>query len=163
MPDWLTHVVIGLVIIEIFSIKKKSLILLGTILPDILPKIALLKMFIHLPVKLTFFKSFHTPFIMFLGILIIAPIFRYNYKKVVLLLSTGALTHFITDAMLKSFIGGMNLFYPFSLGQFRINLIWPEKSYLILLPTLLFYFLIIIYKNHCKYKRFIIKKEKRFF
>ena len=39
MPDLMSHLLIGLIIAELFNVKKKSLVLLGTLVPDLLPKI----------------------------------------------------------------------------------------------------------------------------
>ncbi len=148
MPDWLTHVIIGLIIIELFNVKKRSLVLLGAVLPDILPKITLLRLFIPLPnINFGWFSAFHTPFVFFLTTLLIAPIFRYNYKKVVLLLNAGAISHFLSDALLRGFGSGSRLLYPLSYEGFRFNLVWSDQSYLILIPALVIYAIILQLKR----------------
>ncbi|MDP3734290.1 MAG: hypothetical protein Q8R37_03600 [Nanoarchaeota archaeon] len=148
MPDWLTHIVIAAVVGELFSVRKKSLLFFGALLPDILPKLVLLRLFIPLPaLDYTLLSAFHTPFVLFLVTLLIAPLFRYRYKIVVALITLGALTHFVSDALLQHFSGGVALLYPLSLKHYTLNLVWPEQSYLILLPALFMYGLILIVKR----------------
>lgn len=152
MPDWLTHLVIGLVLIEIFNVEKKSLILLGAILPDLIPKLVLLRLFVPLPdLSFGLLNSLHVPFILFLFTLLIAPVFRYDYKKVVLWLNIGTISHFLADALLRNFgNGGVKLLYPLTIEKYNLNLVWPNESYYILVPALLVYLVIIMIKkkNH---------------
>lgn len=150
MPDWLTHIVLAAVAVELFSIRNKSLVFLGALLPDLLPKLVLLRLIIPIPeLNYTLLSAFHTPFVLFLVTLLIAPLFRYRYRAVVALITLGALTHFLSDALLRHFSGGVALLYPLSLKHYTLNLVWPEQSYLILLPALLIYGLIHFIKwNH---------------
>lgn len=151
MPDWLTHLVLGLVLTELFSVQKKSLVLLGAILPDILSKLVLLQFFVPiLDLNLKFLRAFHVPFVLFLLTLIAAPVFKYDYRKVIFWLNLGILSHFLSDLMLRhlSPTSGMMLFYPFSSAGFSLNLVWPDQSYFILIPALLLYFAIILIKRY---------------
>ena len=159
MPDWLTHVVIGLILIEIFNVRKKSLVLIGTLLPDILPKIVLLGLLFKLPnFNYELFNAFHIPFILFLVTLLIAPLFRYDYWKVVLLMNLGTISHFLADALLKHFsTAGVRLLYPFKFQPYSANLVWPDQSYFILIPAVIVYVVIILLKK--KYSAKDIKKE----
>lgn len=162
MPDWLTHVVIGLILIEIFNVRKKSLVLLGAIIPDILPKLVLLRLLIPIPeVSTGILKSLHTPFILFLFTLLVAPLFKYDYKKVVLWLNLGTLSHFLFDFTLRHLHpnSGMRLLYPFSLEKFSLNLVWPEQSYFILIPALCIYVGIILFKRY--YHKTYIRRSKK--
>ena len=159
MPDWLTHIVIGLILIEIFNVRKKSLVLIGTILPDILPKIILLGLFFALPdFNYEIFNAFHIPFVLFLVTLLIAPLFRYDYWKVVLLINIGVISHFLADALLRHFsTAGVRLLYPFKFKAYSANLVWPDQSYFILIPAIIVYIAIILLKK--KYSAKDIKKE----
>ena len=151
MPDWVTHIVIALLIVELYPIQKKSLVLLGAILPDLLPKLVLLRLFIPIPsIDYSFLSAFHTPFVLFLATLLLAPLFRYNYWRVVLWITIGTTSHFVADALLRHFVGGVNLFYPVFLEHYTLNLVWPDQSYFILIPTIMVYLLVILYQ---KYKR----------
>lgn len=149
MPDWVTHIVIALLFAEAFDVPKKSIVLFGAILPDIFPKLVLLRLFTPLPLgDLGFLKAFHTPFVLFLVIMLIALLFRYNYLKIVLWLSLGAVTHFFADSLLKHFTGGVNLLFPLSLEHYTLNLVWPNHSFIILIPTILVYFSLLIFKKY---------------
>lgn len=154
MPDLLTHLIIGLVLIEIFNVRKMSLVLLGTIMPDLLLKLVLLRLFIRIPnINYGVLSAFHTPFVLFLVSLLIAPLFRYDYKKVVLWLNLGALSHFLADATLKHLSEtGVRLFYPLSYNTYTLSLIWPNHSYLLMMFFLLVYIAIFLFKSQ---KRFI--------
>jgi membrane-bound metal-dependent hydrolase YbcI (DUF457 family) len=150
MPDWLTHILLGLILVKIFNVKKKSLVLLGTILPDILPKLILLRLFIPLPeISSAVLKSFHTPFILFLFTLLIAPLFKYNYQKVVFWFNLGIMSHFLADLTLRHLHSnsGLRLLYPLTLQKFNLGWVWPEQSYLIAIPALLIYLIIIFLKK----------------
>ena len=144
MPDWFTHVLIGLIIAEVFNVRKKSLILIGTILPDILPKLVLLRLFIPIPnISYSTLKAFHTPFVMVIVILLAAPIFKYSYKKAVVLMGTGAISHMLADAALTHFAGGVRLLYPFSMEKYSFNFFWPNESFIIMIPLLIMYIAIV--------------------
>lgn len=147
MPDWLTHLVIAAVSAEIVNTRKKSLVLLGAILPDLLPKLMLLRLFIQLPnIDYSVLSAFHTPFVLFLVICLMTLLFKYDYIKVVALLSLGAGTHFVADTLLIHFTGGVHLLYPFSLHPFRFDLFWPDQPWAVLLPMMLIYVLIMLIK-----------------
>lgn len=149
MPDWLTHAVLGLLVAEIFSVRKKSLVVLGALLPDIFPKLVLLRLLIPLPhLNYTGLGAFHTPFVFFLATIIIAPLFRYSYWKFILWLNLGAATHFFSDALLRHFAAGVHLFYPISLGHFTLNVVWPDESYWVLIPALLLYGVVLWYNEN---------------
>ena len=151
MPDWVTHIAIALLILEIYPVKKKSLVLLGAIMPDLLPKLVLLRLLIPLPgVDYTILSAFHTPFVLFLVTLLVAPFFRYNYWRVVFGITLGATSHFLSDALLRHFVGGVNLFYPVLLRHYTLNLVWPDQSYLILIPTVILYLVVVLYKKYRK-------------
>lgn len=155
MPDWLTHLVIGLVLIELIPLKKKgqkSLILLGTILPDLLTKFLMVEKWIPLSEGFSVLTAFHSPFILFLFILLIAPLFRISYRSVVLALSLGTASHILSDFMLHHLDpgSGIMLFYPFSFVRFSLGWVWPEQPYFILIPLLLVYLGLILIKKYLK-------------
>lgn len=158
MPDWLTHVVIGLILIDIFKVRKKSLVLLGVLLPDFLPKLILLRLFFPVQDYLNYkvLTAFHVPFVFFFFTLLIAPLFKYNYKKVVFWLNLGAISHFLADSLLRHFSdAGIKLFYPLLLNKFTLGLVWPNESYFILIPALIVYLGIILIK-----KKFTVNFKK---
>jgi len=151
MPDWMTHIVVGLVLAEAFNIPKKSIVLLGAILPDILPKLVLLRLFIPLPNgNYNLLSAFHVPFVFFLASIFIALLFRHNKFRIVLWLNIGAMSHFLADATLQHFEGGVRLLYPLSLESYTLNVVWPEQSYLVLIPALLVYGGLLLFKKRYK-------------
>ncbi len=164
MPDWFTHIVIGLILVELLPIKKKSLLLLGAILPDIIPKIVLLKLFIPLPSLLvsTNLSIIHTPLIILLSTILLAQLFKYSKYKVILWLNIGAFSHFISDAMLRHFgDAGVRFFYPLSMHKFSYGLFWPNESYWLLIPLLPSYLVIVWLKKIINHNLNKINKVKK--
>jgi len=125
----MSHLIIGLILAEVFNIKKKSLVVLGTLLPDILSKMHLLYFYLSIP-PLVSFVSFHTPFMIFIISIIIAPFFMHDKYKTILFINLGAASHFLTDLTMKHFttIVGTRLFYPLTTKNFTLNLLWPENA-----------------------------------
>lgn len=131
MPEWGTHVIVGLLLAEIFKVKKKSVVLVGAILPDIFVKLTLMRLFIPIPnLDYSMLGAFHVPFVFFLSSLLLAPLFHERYASIVLWLNLGAASHFLTDALLRHLAeGGVRLLYPLSLDYYTLSLFWPEQSY----------------------------------
>ena len=140
MPDWVTHIVLGLIAAEFLHIPKKSVVLAGALLPDLLPKLVLLRLFIPLPeLNYGFLQAFHTPIVFFLFSILVAPLFQYDHNKIIGWLTLGGMTHFLADVLLRHFHAGVCLLYPFSNDYYTLNLVWPEQSYLILIPAVILY------------------------
>ena len=91
MPDLITHVLIGLIICELFNIRRKSLVILGSVLPDLVLKISLLSFFIDFPMKEIkwLLIPFHTPVGLILLTIIIILFFRGEYFLNFLPISLG--------------------------------------------------------------------------
>lgn len=157
MPDLMSHLIIGLILAELFNIKKKSLVVLGAIMPDLLSKSHLI--YIHLGISPSLsFVSFHTPFMMFLVSIFIASLFRYNKLKTILFFNIGSMSHFLSDLTMKHFTTvGTRLFFPLSNQNYTLNWIWPEQSIYILIVSLIVYLIIRFVK---KYKLLNLKKLK---
>ena len=152
MPEWVTHVLIGLVLAELLFIPKRSVVLLGAILPDLFAKLVLLRLFIPIPHwNYSFLSMAHTPFVLFLVCLLLAPLFRYEYRKIVYWLMVGGLSHIFSDMLLKHYLGGgMALLFPFSNMKFSLGLFWPDESYLLLYIMILIYLCILFFKYERK-------------
>ena len=138
MPDWMSHILIGLIFAEAFNIRKKSLVLLGALMPDLISKLFLLFFYLGLPNNIGL-GSFHTPIMCFLLSILIAPLFRYSRAKTILLVDIGLATHFLFDLAIRHFTSGMRLFFPFSMKVYRIDLMWPEQSIYLLIFSLIAY------------------------
>ena len=146
MPDLMSHLIIGLILAELFNVRKKSLVVLGALAPDILSKIQLVYLHFKLPAVISF-VSMHTPVMFFLLSILIALLFKFDRVKAVILLNIGAMSHFLSDLTMKHFtILGTRLFYPFSNKNYTFNLIWPEQSIYILISSFFVYLIIIFVK-----------------
>ena len=140
MPDWISHVLIGLIICEIFRIKPKSLVLLGALLPDIILKVELIHNFIPIGDNLFWlFMPLHTPIGNLLVTFLLLPVFNYNKKKTFFLITIGWISHLLSDMMTKHFIIGQFLLFPLSWKTSGFGMVWPEEFYLILIPLLVVY------------------------
>ena len=149
MPGLMLHLLIAVILAEIFNLKKKSLVILGALLPDLLSKWFLI--YVHFGIAPSIsFVIFHTPIMVFLISLLIAPAFRYNQSKVIGLINLGALSEILSDLTMKHFaIVGSRIFFPFSNANYTFNLIWPEQSIYILIGSFITYLLIrFIKKKH---------------
>lgn len=152
MPDLLSHLLIGLILAEIFNIKKKSLVVLGAILPDLLSKLHLIYLYFWIPLQISFI-SFHTPFMIFMLSLLISPLFMHNQLKTVLFINLGSMSHFLSDLMIKHFtVSGTRMLFPFSNQNYTLNLIWPEQSIYVLVLCSLIYALIKLAKKDTAFR-----------
>lgn len=59
MPDWLSHILIGLIAAEVFNIDKKGLVTLGSLLPDFAVKVYLLSFFFPVNGNILFVSSLY--------------------------------------------------------------------------------------------------------
>ncbi len=125
MPDWITHAVAAYLLAAGLKTEKKSLVVLGGLLPDLLTKFTVFFSYILPPDDLAGFEIFHTPFVMLLVSLAIAPIFAYEYKKSVALICAGAASHFLLDS-LQGPAGSMFL-WPVSWQPYAFKVIWSEN------------------------------------
>ncbi len=146
MPDWMSHLLIGLIVAELFNIRKKSLVVLGALMPDLIAKFFLLFFYFGFWSNVGL-DSFHTPVVCFLLAILIAPLFRHDKIKTVLLISVGLATHFLPDLTMRHFTAGMRMFFPFSMRLYRIDLIWPEQSIYVLIVSFIVYVFIRVVKK----------------
>ncbi len=146
MPDWVSHLLIGLIFVELFNIRKKSLVLLGALMPDLISKLFLL--FFYLGFRnIVGLDSFHTPTVCFLMSIFISPLFRYERIRTIFLVNIGLATHFLSDLLIRHFTSGIRLLFPFSMGIYNVGLFWPEQSIYVLMASLIIYILIRVVKN----------------
>lgn len=161
MPDWITHILIGLIIAEIFNIKRKSLVVIGSILPDVLVKLELLSVFFAVDkYAITWlFNPLHTPIGMALFSLLLVPLFNLGRYKIYFLLFIGWASHLLSDLINKHVLLGQNLLlFPFSWKNLEIGLIWPDEYYKLLIPLIVIYSVILIHKSYKKIRD--IRKAK---
>lgn len=148
MPDLLSHVLFGLIICEIAKRKKKSLILIGTILPDIITKLYLIGYFIKLDaVVVGILDLFHNPIPLFFVAVLISLLFKDVFSSIYLI-GAGALSHILLDGLNIHFLGGIRYLFPFSWNIFRINGFWPDQYWVTLVPFFLVYLFIKIFNYY---------------
>lgn len=133
MPDWISHILVALIIGQLFSIRKKSLLVLGAILPDILGKSKLLNLFFDdIPFIVTMISGYgHMVFPSLLVAMFIALFFIYPYFKTFLIIAIGDISHFLADGTSKSFT--YNGYLP---------VLWHDQYYIFLISALLIYALL---------------------
>ena len=147
MPDLLGHLFIGLILAELFNARKKSLIVLGALAPDLLSKLDLIYFYLDIP-KVIQFSSFHTPMMCFLISILIAPLFRYGGIKTVISFNIGSVSHFLLDLVNKHFSrSGTRFLFPFSFHNYTLNLIWSDDTIFILAAVILAYIALIYLKK----------------
>lgn len=147
MPDWVSHILIGLIICEVYDINKKSLVLLGTLLPDFIGRIYLVGLILSLPPGIQdyiiwFGMPGHTLIGMFLLALAATPLFNYDFKKTLQLISIGLTSHILADLTTKHFMGGITIFFPFTAKNYTLNVLWQEQFYIVLISSALVLLLI---------------------
>lgn len=160
MPDLITHVLIGLIVCELFNIRRKSLVVLGSVLPDLILKTSLLGFFIDLPMKEMkwLLIPFHTTIGLILVTIIIILFFRGEYILNFLLISLGWALHLAADLTNKElFINQLLLLYPFSWKSYELNIFWSNQYWYPMIISLVVYLLIILIK-----RRFGRKKQNTF-
>ena len=99
MPDLITHIIVGLILAKLLRVKKKSLVLLGAILPDMIYKLSLLGLFFDIPENVFIFGllPLHSP----IGLIITTILISFTVG----LVSTGAINAIYFAIVLNSFEG----------------------------------------------------------
>jgi len=150
MPDWISHILIALIISELCNIDKKSLVILGALLPDLLGKMVLFVNIFHLPrdILYWFFNPFHTPIGCVLVTFLIISFFKYNQRKAFWYITIGWVSHLLSDMLNKHILIGQNMFlFPLSWKNFEFGLIWAEQYYMALIPLSIIYLFILFIKH----------------
>jgi hypothetical protein len=144
MPDWLSHVLLGLVICEIFNIRKKSLVLIGAVLPDILRLSKLLTFFpVDSSSTYKIFFPLHTPIGSLVLACLVALLFDYKYVAAVWLLSIGWISHFFLDVFQRHLGFGENLlFFPLSWNNLELGVVAINQFYYVLIPLIVAYLIV---------------------
>lgn len=147
MPDWVSHILIGLIFVELFNIDKKGLVVLGSLLPDFVVKIYLLSFFFPVNETLLFVSAlYHSPI---MGLIIpglLVPFFKYDWKKTYIFITLGFMLHLLADSFTGGYGNGI-LLYPFSYGFFSFNVFWANQYWIILIGSIIAYAIIKFIKN----------------
>jgi len=106
MPDLFTHAATGYFIgRSLYADHRIGLIVLGSILPDLLTRVPqiILQRFLEFPVS-HFFAAFHTPVALIISCYLLCFLVTEAQRKTsCLLMSFGALCHFVLDLMQEQF------------------------------------------------------------
>lgn len=143
MPDLITHVSLAHILIRGFHAFKRTslkfhapeiwLFYMGTMLPDLLTR----PVYILFPAAKHWTVFLHTPLAMLMVTLILTLCFEERTRaRVFSYLASGALIHFLADALQKQVIGNNFWFFPFSWHNFSLNLIWAHE-FMVVLPVVL--------------------------
>jgi membrane-bound metal-dependent hydrolase YbcI (DUF457 family) len=160
MPSLIAHIFLGMVLAYLFRLKKKSVLLFGSILPDIKIFLYLLATpLLGLSAANSLIIPVHSPF----GSLLLALFFasllpKKGYKRNLFLLCLGVASHFALDASIYPFYGIEHylLLYPFSWSVYGIE----GMGYIYLFNILGLFFLSAIMLNGWK-KQGILKEDGR--
>ena len=145
MPDELTHVLIPLMMAWGMKLENPSLLVFGGILPDILAKTVSLGGFIYLGSDTTKFLFFgHTIPAIIIASLFFSGLFALPYMRTALTIFYGAVIHLLLDGIQHTFVSHTS--YAF---------IWPEQYYLILIPTIILFCLIFLWRKKNAHKQTI--------
>lgn len=155
MPDWISHILIGLIICELFNIKKKSLVLLGALLPDLLIKIKALSLLglVSEGKILWALLPFHAPAGCLLLTVLILPLFKFDKVKAFSLISIGWASHILADITNWHIMyTSMYVLMPFSWANIELKWLWPDQYYIILAITTVSYVLVKVIKGYSRKK-----------
>ena len=136
MPDWISHLLFGLIICHLFGIKKRSLVLLGSILPDLVGKIKMLNYLSPgspdwvIPLS----NFWHTPLPSIISALLVALFFSYPYLEAAILIILGDISHLLADGATKSF-----------LFDGYLPLLWADQYYIAILVLGITYILLLYF------------------
>jgi len=143
MPDWISHILLGLIIAEISNTNKKSLVVLGSILPDIVLKTYTISLLTPIPLNFLFwfFYPLHTVAGIILLSLLITQLFKYDPKKAFMLIFAGALSHILLDMTTKPMVYNIQglLLFPFSWKAYSLGLFYSEQYWIVAIILLFAY------------------------
>lgn len=150
MPDLMTHILIGLIICDIAGIKRKSLVLIGSILPDLLLKGIILSPLLNLPFMdlKWLLVPLHNPAGLIFVTCIICLIFTKDHLRIYGLIALGWASHLAADLTNKEiYMNQLMLLYPFSWKAFEMNIFWSNQFYYTIIIAALIYAAIRIVKH----------------
>jgi hypothetical protein len=128
VPDWISHLLIAYIAINLLGIKNRKTMYIGTLLPDAF------KIFIPFSkisgitseALLNFFAPFHTVFGVILTGLFISSFFAEWRREYVLLL-TGAFLHLTADIFLYPWGTDVWSLYPLWIGDLGTGVFWSDS------------------------------------
>lgn len=157
MPDWVSHILFALIIVEVFSLNHKSLVVVGAVLPDMLLKLVHLRIFFSgIPAEELYrlFFPLHTILGCLLVAIIIAPLFKEKMKVVVSLLMVGVVSHILLDGLAKVHILNVQgfLLYPLKSINWSLNVVRMENFFIPMIVLALVFVLV-------KFAKYVVRKN----
>ncbi len=134
MPDWLTYILSAWVMCEIAAIlglggarRYVGVAAVGSVIPDLVKPFYLLKAYAGIDL-IAFSVPFATPVgsIMVVGLVSLFFV-RREMRRVLAFLLGGTVIHLAWDLMLHPYGGGTLFFFPFSMRQYALGLIWSDS------------------------------------
>ena len=138
MPDWITHLGTAYVGARVARVSEVQLVLFGAVLPDIMMPAFVVMDLLQLPVSLHAF-AYLLPYQSLLIVSLLGAAIAVLHSRPVrcfLLISGGALSHFVLDALETDIDCGLRIFYPFSFDSLSLG--WLEGT--ATLPPPVFWF-----------------------
>ncbi len=160
MPDWLIHLAVSYLISKLLKIRDISLVLIGTLLPDISRVLAILDFFnLSATAYYALLMPLHSPFIL----VFLATATSFLFKRPLrsfLLIILGSAIHLILDQLQSAYYTGKLLLYPFSYHPFKsFNVFWADSSVALVLIVISFFILVYaIFDKNKKPLKFTHKK-----
>ncbi len=160
MPDWLIHLAVSYLISKLLKIRDISLVLIGTLLPDISRVLAILDFFnLSATAYYALLMPLHSPF----TLVFLATATSFLFKRPLrsfLLIILGSAIHLILDQLQSAYYTGKLLLYPFSYHPFKsFNVFWADSSVALVLIVISFFILVYaIFDKNKKPLKFTHKK-----
>ncbi len=133
-PDWLTYVLSAWVMCEIAAIlglgrarRYVGVAAVGSVIPDLVKPFYLLKAFAGIDL-IAFSIPFATPVGSILVVGLVALYFaRREARNAFAFLLGGTIIHLVWDLLLHPYGGGTLVYFPFSMEQYALGLIWSDS------------------------------------
>ncbi|MEE8403207.1 MAG: hypothetical protein V3R93_05595 [Candidatus Hydrothermarchaeaceae archaeon] len=125
MPDWISHLLIGYIAINLMGIKNRKVVYIGTLLPDVFKIYTPISQIfgIESELILNFFAPPHTVFGVLLTGLFISSFFG-EWRRAYALVLLGAFSHLAADSLLYPWGSDMWSLYPLWIGDLGTGIFW---------------------------------------
>ena len=128
MPDWISHLLIAYIAINLLGIKNRKMVYIGALLPDVFKVfIPFSKIFgITSMTCLNFFAPFHTLFGVLLTGFFVSS-FSVEWRRSYTLILLGAFLHMTADIFLYPWGSDMWSLYPLWIGDLGTGIFWSDS------------------------------------
>ncbi len=125
VPDWISHILIGYIAINLLGIKNRKLVYIGVLLPDVFKVyIPISQIFgIESEIILNVFAPLHTVLGVLLTGLFVSSFFG-EWRRAYALVLLGAFSHFAADSLLYPWGSDAIIFYPLWIGDPGTGIFW---------------------------------------